>query len=172
MRIQRNTVMNLSRMLAAVLFMTCQLVYAVDLSPGALAPDFTLKSASGENLRLREYRGNVVMINFWASWCGPCRQEMPVLNQLYEKYNTAGLMLFGINVDTDPGVASRMVKKTKVIYPILFDTEKKISELYQLNAMPMTLLVDRDGKIRYVHKGYLSGYEKVYQSEIRELLKE
>ncbi len=145
----------------------CLSAYAVDS-----APDFALKSLSGENLRLREYRGNVVMINFWATWCGPCRQEMPALSRLYDKYRSAGFMLFGVNVDADPSAANQMVKKLRVTYPILIDTEKQASELYRVNAMPMTVLIDRDGKVRYLHKGYVAGYENDYQAEIRQLLKE
>src|SRR5450432_3749492 len=68
---------------------------------GARAPDFTLHSAAGPNLRLNEQRGQVVMLNFWATWCAPCRQEMPHLNKLYEKYHASGFTLLGINVDDD-----------------------------------------------------------------------
>ena len=172
MQVRSYLLLNLNRAIAVFLLIPCLLASAAELKPGALAPDFTLKSQSGENLRLREYRGNVVMINFWASWCGPCRQEMPVLNQLFEKYSSAGFMLFGVNGDTDADAVSQMTKKYKISYPILLDKDKKISEMYRVNAMPMTFLIDRDGKLRYLHKGYLSGYEKDYQSEIRELLKE
>lgn len=146
-------------------------VFAAETA-GSAAPEFTLKSLSGKNLRLREYRGQVVMVNFWATWCGPCRQEMPALNRLYEKYRDAGFVLFGVNVDADSASAGQMARKLKVTYPILLDEQKKISELYQVTAMPMTILIDRDGKIRYRHKGYLTGYENQYQTEIRELLKE
>ena len=147
-------------------------IQASEIVPGQSAPTFTLKSLNGRNLSLREYRGRVVMINFWATWCGPCRQEMPALNALYEKYRNAGFMLFGVNVDAESGNAARMADKLKVSYPILFDTDKKASALYRVNTMPMTVLVDRDGKIRYVQPGYRSGYEDKYQAQIREMLKE
>ncbi|MFQ6023611.1 MAG: TlpA family protein disulfide reductase [Acidiferrobacterales bacterium] len=139
---------------------------------GGMAPNFTLKSMSGKNLRLSEYRGEVVMINFWATWCGPCRQEMPILDQLYKRYRDVGFALLGVNIDGKAVKARHMVKRLKVTYPILFDSEKSVSQLYDVNAMPTTVMIDRDGRLRYVHRGYLSGYEDKYRQQIRELLKE
>lgn len=160
------------RWLAAFLLLSWAAAQATELAPGSQAPEFTLKSLKDKNLSLREFRGQVVMINFWATWCGPCRQEMPALNALYEKYHRAGFVLFGVNVDAESGSAVQMTGKLKVMYPILFDTEKKTSVLYQVSAMPTTVLIDRHGKVRYVQKGYLAGYEDKYQTQIRELLKE
>lgn len=147
-------------------------VHASDMAPGSLAPSFTLKSLKEKNLSLREYRGQVVMINFWATWCGPCRQEMPALNALYEKYRHAGFVLLGVNVDAEPANAAHMVNRLKVTYPILFDRDKQASVLYQVKAMPTTVLIDRDGKVRHVQKGYLTGYEEKYQEQVRGLLTE
>jgi peroxiredoxin len=160
------------RLVAAFLLLSWTVTQAAELALGGQAPEFTLKSLKDKNLALREFRGQVVMINFWATWCGPCRQEMPVLNVLYEKYRRDGFVLFGINIDADSGNAAQMASKLKVTYPILFDTEKKTSMLYQVSAMPTTVLIDRSGKVRYVQKGYLTGYEDKYQTQIRKLLKE
>ena len=102
------------------------------------APDFTLKSHSGENLKLSEMRGNVIMINFWASWCGPCRQEMPILEQIYQKYQPLGFTLLGVNVEEDPNAAKTFLKDVKVSFPILFDNTNEVSQLYQIIAMPST----------------------------------
>jgi thiol-disulfide isomerase/thioredoxin len=136
------------------------------------APDFTLKSLSGENLKLSELRGEVVMVNFWASWCGPCRQEMPLLEQLYKRYQPMGFTILGINVEEDIGAAKKVLQELPVSFPILFDQENIISERYQVSAMPSTFLLDRDGKLRYLHKGYQPGYEERYQAQIRELIRE
>ena len=76
------------------------------LAPAALAPDFTLRTLDGQNLRLHEQRGQVVLVNFWATWCGPCRQEMPHLNKLYDKYRASGFVLLGVNVDDDAAQAA------------------------------------------------------------------
>lgn len=137
---------------------------------GTPAPDFTLKSDSGRNLKLSELRGQVVMVNFWATWCAPCREEMPLLNQLYEQYRKAGFTLLAVNIDDDPAKARAMARKLGVSFPVLFDTDKRVSRLYDVAAMPSTLLIDRDGKLRYLHRGYVAGVEKKYQSQIRELL--
>jgi peroxiredoxin len=136
------------------------------------APDFTLKSRSGENIKLSELRGQVVLINFWASWCGPCRQEMPLLDQMYQQYSPLGFTLLGVNVEQDPQEAERMLKDTPVSFPILYDAENQVTKLYDVVAMPSTVIVDRDGNVRYVHKGYKPGYEAEYQTQVRSLVRE
>ena len=147
-------------------------VCAFAIAPATVAPDFTLRSIDGPNLRLHEQRGRVVLVNFWATWCGPCRKEMPHLNRLYEKYRTSGFVLLGVNVDEDTRNAAGVAAKLGVKFPVLLDTDKKASQLYDLNAMPSTVLIDREGKVRHVHRGYLDGYEDTYDQQIRALLKE
>jgi thiol-disulfide isomerase/thioredoxin len=136
------------------------------------APDFTLPSLDGPNLRLREQRGQVVMINFWASWCGPCRTEMPHLSRLYDKYRNSGFTVLAVNIDEDPRKAAGLAKQLGMKFPVLLDSDKKVSRLYDLGTMPSTVLVDRDGRVRYVHRGYRDGYEDTYDKQIRELLRE
>ena len=139
---------------------------------GQPAPDFALKSSTGENLRLSEFRGDVVMINFWATWCGPCRQEMPLLDELYSRYQRVGFNLLGVNIDDDSRRAMRMIEELGVNFPILFDARKEVSELYEVEAMPVTVIVDREGTVRYIHHGYKPGYEDKYLDQIRSLLRE
>ena len=139
---------------------------------GTVAPDFALKSSNGKNLKLSEHRGEVVMINFWATWCGPCRQEMPLLNRLHEQYRKAGFTLLGISVDDKPQAAQEMARQLGVGFPVLFDSEKQVSRRYDVDAMPTTLIIDRDGKVRYIHRGFRPGYEAKYEAEIKELLKQ
>lgn len=139
---------------------------------GQAAPDFVLKSATGDNLRLSEYRGDVVMINFWATWCGPCRQEMPLLDELYGRYQRVGFRLLGVNIDDDSRRAMAMVDELGVKFPVLFDEKKEVSKLYDVEAMPVTVLLDRAGTVRHVHHGYKPGYEQQYLTEIRSLLRE
>lgn len=139
---------------------------------GQQAPDFALKSSTGENLRLSEYRGDVVMINFWATWCGPCRQEMPLLDELYSRYERVGFNLLGVNIDDDSRRAMQMIEELGVNFPVLFDARKEVSKLYEVEAMPVTVLVDREGNVRYVHHGYKPGYEDKYLDQVRSLLRE
>ena len=149
----------------------CASTVAPAIAPATAAPDFTLRTMDGPNLRLQEQRGRVVMINFWATWCGPCRQEMPHLTRLYEKYRASGFVLLGVNVDDDTRNAATVAAKLGVRFPVLLDTDKKVSKMYDLSTMPSTVLIDRDGKVRYIHRGYLTGYEETYDRQIRELLK-
>lgn len=158
--------------LGALLISTGAVAPAASGMQGAAAPDFTLRSVDGQNLRLNEQRGRVVLVNFWATWCGPCRQEMPHLNRLYEKYRAAGLVLLGVNVDENTRAAVDVASKLGVKFPVLPDSDKAVSRLYDLRAMPSTVLIDRDGRVRYLHRGYLAGYEDTYDQQIRELLKE
>lgn len=137
-----------------------------------IAPDFTLKSLEGSNLRLEEYRGQVVLINFWASWCGPCRQEMPILDRLHQRYEDTGFAVLGVNVEGDAGPAQQLVNETHVSFPVLIDEGQKVSEAYDLEAMPSTYVVDRDGKVRYVHRGYKPGDEAKYVEIVKALIRE
>ncbi len=139
---------------------------------GQAAPDFALKSNTGENLRLSEHRGDVVMVNFWATWCGPCRQEMPLLEELHSRYERVGFSLLGVNIDDNSSKAMNMAKELGVTFPVLFDSRKEVSKLYQVDAMPVTVLIDREGTVRYVHQGYKPGYEDKYLDQIRSLLRE
>jgi peroxiredoxin len=159
-------------LLGAILVIFTASSLAASSLEGQVAPDFVLKSASGENLRLSEYRGDVVLINFWATWCGPCRQEMPLLDDLYGRYQRVGFSLLGVNIDDDSRRAMQMVQELGVNFPVLFDESKEVSKLYKVEAMPVTVLVDREGRIRHVHNGYKPGYEEKYLTEIRSLLRE
>ncbi len=145
---------------------------ALALDVGNTAPDFTLKSRSGENIKLSEQRGDVVMINFWASWCAPCRQEMPLLEELHDRYADLGFTLLGVNVEEDSSAALDLLKEIPVTFPVLFDSRNDVSKRYNVVAMPTTVILDRDGNVRYVHKGYLPGYEDEYRKQIKELIRE
>ena len=136
------------------------------------APDFTLKSRDGTNIKLSELRGQVVMLNFWASWCGPCRQEMPILEKIYQKYEPLGFTLLGVNVEEDSKEALHYLKTVEVSFPILFDNENSTSQLYDVIAMPSTVMIDRDGNMRYIHKGYVPGVEQDYMKQVRALVRE
>jgi peroxiredoxin len=136
------------------------------------APVFTLKSRSGKNLRLSDYRGQVVLINFWASWCGPCRQEMPLLENLYKRYNKLGFTIMGVNVDTDSTKANNYLKDMTVTFPIVYDITNSVSKSFNVNAMPTTVIVDRNGNMRFLHQGYRPGYENDYKKEVVQLIKE
>ena len=147
-------------------------VFAALPPVGKPAPDFAAKSDGGRNVRLSELRGQVVLINFWASWCSPCRQELPLLSKIYSQYRGAGFALLAVNVDDNRKDAESMLKRLDLKFPTLFDGNKKVAKLYGVDTMPATLVIDRDGRVRYVHRGYYEGYERKYEQQVRELLKE
>lgn len=161
------------------LFILMMLICAPLLSSQVLAkdtkqkaPDFTLKSNSGENIRLSELRGEIILLNFWASWCGPCRQEMPILDAIHKKYSALGFKVLGVNVDLKSKKAADYLKSTPVDFPVLYDPKGEASALYDVSAMPTTAIIDRDGNIRYLHEGYKPGDEEKYHAKIKALLRE
>ncbi|MCC4833632.1 TlpA family protein disulfide reductase [Shewanella sp. 10N.7] len=147
-------------------------IQANALSEGEMAPDFTLKNMQGENLKLSEQRGNIILINFWASWCGPCRKEMPVLQKLEDKYRDLGVAVWGVNVEQENQAGKDFLTDLNLSFDIFFDETNSLSETYDVKAMPTTVIVDRDGKVRYVFLGYQDGYEKKYAAAIKKLIRE
>jgi peroxiredoxin len=139
---------------------------------GKDAPDFVLKALDGSNLRLSEFRGQVVLVNFWARWAGDSRQEMPALNRINTTYERAGLVVLGISIDEDVRRAREFAESMKVSYPLLFDPGSDIGRDYLLQKMPVTILVDRSGVVRYSHVGFRRGDDRIYLDQIRALLRE
>lgn len=164
---QRPSSTRLRALLVVASLLCSGIVHAADV-----APDFALKSTAGSNLRLSEHRGDVILLNFWASWCGPCRQEMPLLNTLHQRYGKLGFSVVGVNVDKDSSLADKILKDIPVTFPVLLDDTGAVSASYDVSAMPTSVLIDRDGNMRYLHKGYKPGYELEYETEIKELLRE
>jgi thiol-disulfide isomerase/thioredoxin len=138
------------------------------------APAFKLSARGGKTIDLAQFKGQVVMINFWASWCGPCRDEMPILEDIYKKYKPMGFTMLAVNVEPNTADAEAWLAKLKkpVTFPVAFDTDSKVSKLYKVPGMPTTVFVDRKGNVRVLHKGYKAGDENVYLTQIRSLLKE
>ena len=145
---------------------------AVATAPSGPAPSFSLSSKAGSQVNLAQFKGQVVMINFWASWCGPCRQEMPLLEDIYRKYNKLGFTLLGVNVEPDSKAADDWLKQTPVSFPILYDKDSKVSQMYDVSGMPSTVIIDRKGNLRMLHHGYKPGDENEYLNSIRTLIRE
>jgi len=139
---------------------------------GGPAPAFTLTTLSGQQGALSQYKGQVVMVNFWATWCGPCQQEMPLLDQIYKKYKPAGFTLIGVNVDKDEPAVKELLARKPVSFPVLLDPANEVSKAYHLDEMPSSVIIDRKGQIRYLHRGYKPGDENEYQDRIRQLIQE
>jgi thiol-disulfide isomerase/thioredoxin len=138
------------------------------------APAFKLSGRGGKAIDLSAYKGQVVMINFWATWSGPCRQEMPLLEDIYKKYKPMGFTMLAVNVEPDSKAAEAWLGKLAkpVSFPVAFDTDSKVSKMYKVAGMPSTVFVDRKGNIRVMHKGYKAGDENFYLTQIRSMLTE
>jgi peroxiredoxin len=136
------------------------------------APAFTLNALSGQPGALSQYKGQVVMVNFWATWCGPCQQEMPLLDQMYKKYKPAGFTLIGVNVDKEAPPVKELLARKPVSFPVLLDPANQVSKAYHVDEMPSSVIIDRKGDIRYIHRGYRPGDENEYQDRIRQLIRE
>jgi peroxiredoxin len=157
---------------AGLLALTLILSGAVYAAGDAPAPTFTLPARGGSTINLSQFKGQVVMINFWASWCVPCRKEMPLLETIYKKYKPLGFTLIGVNVEPDQKDAESFLKQTPVTFPVLFDAKSQVSGLYNVQVMPTTVFIDRKGNVRMVHQSYQDGAENLYMDQIRTLLRE
>ena len=156
--------------LVALTLLACGAAAAGDAP--APAPAFSLPARGGSTVDLSQFKGQVVMLNFWASWCVPCRQEMPLLETMYKKYKPLGFTLIGVNVEPDQKDAEGFLKQTPVSFPVLFDAKSKVSTLYNVQVMPTTVFIDRKGNVRLVHQSYQPGAENIYLDQIRTLLRE
>ena len=137
-----------------------------------LAPDFTLKSLDGQEITLSKLKGKVVLLDFWATWCGPCRESIPHLIQLYKAYRENGFEMIGISLDKgDATVVHNFVKSMDIPYPIVMATEE-IARDYRVTSIPTTFFIDKEGKIREKIPGFNSTIAQRMNSKIADLTAE
>jgi peroxiredoxin len=139
---------------------------------GRRAPDFTLHALVGGNVRLSEHRGEVVVISFWSSRCSSCRGQLAALDHSLDTYHPAGLSVYGINVDDNQERAVAAAEDQSLGFALLLDPQKAVSRSYGIDNLPMTVLIDRTGTIRYVLRDYSAKSEARYLTELRALLDE
>lgn len=142
---------------------------AVALEPGAVAPGFQLPGQPGE-VKLAALRGKLVWVDVWASWCGPCRQSFPWLNQMQQKYGARGLKVIGVNVDQKRDDADRFLSKTPAQFDIAFDEKGVVPATYGAKGMPSSFLIGPDGRVLLVHSGFNSSDADELEAEITKAL--
>jgi peroxiredoxin len=153
-----------SALLAAVAAAAAQLT-------GMPAPDFVLKSVSGQNVRLSEFRGEVVMLSFAATWCGDCRAQLAHLDEMQTRYRDAGVELLAVSLDQNAKQAGELAA-SGASYPVLHDVGGAVGRLYDVGKVPVVVLVDRAGTVRKVFEGYRRGNEADYLESVQALLRE
>ncbi len=137
---------------------------------GSEAPDFVLKSIAGKNLRLSEYRGDVVMLSFWATWCGDCRAQLEQLGAMRDRYQDAGIELLAVSLDQSARQAGEVTSAAS--YPVLHDAAGEVGRMYDVQKMPVMVLIDRGGVVREVFEGFKRGSEEQYLERVQALLRE
>lgn len=145
-------------------------VWCVPLSCSAPVTDFILQDLSGQTVSLSDYKGKVVFIDFWATWCPPCRQSIPVVENLYEEYkNNDKLVILGINLNEDKSTIVKFVEEQKINYKVLMSDSKVLSN-YKVRGIPAFFIIDKNGKIYNKYVGFAPGSENKWKEDIKKLL--
>lgn len=142
------------------------------LELGEAPPPIDLRDRDGRQADLGELVGRVVIVDFWASWCGPCKQEMPALQTLYEQYGRRGLVVIGVNIDRSAKKLKSFLKKTPVTFRIVHDRAARIASRYDLATVPSTFFIGRDGTLRFVHEGFRDEDADMMERRVLSLLNE
>ncbi|HUA25393.1 MAG TPA: peroxiredoxin family protein [Steroidobacteraceae bacterium] len=140
--------------------------------PGVAAPDFALRAVAGPNVRLSEHVGQVVVVSFWGGDCDACRAQLLSLERDFGSYRAQGLRVYGVEVADDQAAALRFAHGTRVTFPLLLDPAKSVARMYDVDNLPMTVLIDRDGKIRQVVRDFNETSRRACEDELRTLLAE
>ncbi len=135
---------------------------------GYLAPDFTLSTLEGDSVTLSQLKGSIVVINFWATWCPSCREEMPRLEAVYKEFKGRGLVVLGVDIKEDKGTVARFIQEVGLTFPIPMDSDGAISDRYQVHGLPTSFFVDREGSIRFLSVGAMS--ETTIRSRVEKMM--
>lgn len=155
---------------AVLVFILIVPAYVYAGQVGAKAPSFSLPDLHGKTISLEDFKGKVVFLDFWAPWCRPCRDELPVLDTLSGKYGKDGLVVIAVSVDTVVQNVTRFIQKVPLRIDILVDGKNEVADAYRVSILPTGFIIGRDGVIRYLHKGFDKGLVPLYEKEITELL--
>ncbi len=145
-------------------------IACVSLSCAEVSYDFTLQDLEGKPVSLSDYKGKVVFIDFWATWCPPCRASIPAVENLYEQYkDNEDFVVLGINLQEDKDTILKFMKKQKMNYPVLLSDKKVISN-YKISSIPRFFIIDKNGEIYNKYVGFAPGVEELWQKDLKKLL--
>lgn len=142
----------------------------VGIKEGTVASSFTLKDLTGKEVSLADYRGKVVIIDFWATSCPPCRRELPHIQKIYEKYKDKGVIVLAITSESNIEKVKEFIEEEGYSFPVLIDRGREASSAYGIRAIPMLFVLDREGIIQHIHRGYSPEIETTLSNEINSLL--
>jgi thiol-disulfide isomerase/thioredoxin len=142
------------------------------LGVGTLIALFLCSAVQAADLDLMPYRGKVVYVDFWASWCAPCKQSFPWLDNLVREYASQNFVVIGINVDKDRDRAERFLNVTPANFPIVYDPNGELATAYKVTGMPSGVLIDRAGHVRFQHAGFSEKQQGLYEEQLKALLAE
>jgi peroxiredoxin len=157
---------------ASFLLVSLGALTASALDAGERAPELGRADLDGNTIRMAGLRGKVVVVDFWATWCEPCREELPVLNRLYRRHRSEGLVVVGVSVDNAEDNVREFLGEFPLAFPIIHDSGHQIAGRYAPPSMPSSYIIDRRGVVRHVHQGYRARDAEVITREIRALLAE
>jgi len=153
-------------------------VFAIIIAFGGIAanavevPSARTNPSIATSLNLEQYKGKVVYLDFWASWCAPCKQSFPYMQLLSNSFGRRGFVVVAVNVDHDPRLGEAFVRQSGTNFSVFFDPKGNIATKYHVEDMPTSMLIGRDGRVRFIHKGFFPGRQGEYQSHIEELINE
>jgi thiol-disulfide isomerase/thioredoxin len=141
---------------------------------GEPAPEIAGNGFNGNKISLSDFKGKVIILDFWASWCGPCRKEIPFLVKLSDELKNKDVKILAVNEDKKAEAANKFIEKLEKqpVFPIIWDKDNEFPPKYLVDAMPTTFFIDKKGIVRFIHVGFKDSFEKDYRDEINQLLEE
>lgn len=164
--------MNKIIIIGCVVFLQCGTAFAEE-EAAKEAPDCQLSAADGNKLNLTQYKGQVIYVDFWASWCPPCLKSFPFMNELHQQFKQKGLKIIAVNLDEQKKDAGQFLSNNTTDFSIAYDNDNKdCAQVFEVKAMPSSYLIDREGRVRHTHLGFKSGETEALRSLIATLLKQ
>ncbi|MEO8512458.1 MAG: TlpA disulfide reductase family protein [Ignavibacteria bacterium] len=162
-------------LLITLIFVFCLFLNSLNVNSQELnskAPDFTMSDINGNSISLADLKGKVVLIDFWASWCVPCKKSMPHIIELYNNRTDSLFTVIAVNVDEEKSKINEFAGSINVTFPfpVIFDKESKLPSIYSVEGMPTTVIIDKEGIIRFKETGFTSEVKEKMDSKIKELL--